>query len=345
MLYFAAQADFLKAIQSSFERGYSYNIMLTMLTWFAMAVAPLLAGMVLWRFRHLLIFFARRQLNQIFQHDARTRVASHLRDRRIPLDVFLPGERSNRLLFRVNLVEHGIGRFKLAVLDEVPGSWRRNLVNKRVLLRSKPFRFGGEKLNSFYTFVRRGTVREGQLAELVVLTPDRYMYTARRRHKRKRLARPGVVRFRIWDGSKKATFLMSTPDFESEEPRPDVTWKPASRVVNISEGGMRLNLAVKHPEQIPKPNTDLVLELMVMDPGNKRFSKFLVMAAVRSVSRLSDGGVSLGLEFIAEAARTASRQVEWTPVYDSVKGVADLLHRMQPAKKPPRRKVELTPPD
>ncbi|MGE4553046.1 MAG: hypothetical protein AB7D57_08035 [Desulfovibrionaceae bacterium] len=341
MLYFTAQADFLKAIQSSFERGYSSNLMLTMLLWLALAMIPLLVGVVVWQLRHLLIFFARRQWNQIFQHDARVRVAAHLRDRRLPLDVFLPGQRSNRLLFRVNLVEHGLGRFKLAVLDDVPASWRRNLMNKRVLLRTRPFRFGGQKLNSFYTFVRRTSTREGRLGELVVLTPDHYIYSARRRHKRMRLARPEAVRFRIWDGAKKATFLMAKPDFESEEPRPDVTWKPVSRVVNISEGGLRLNLAVKHPEQTPKLNTDLVVELTVMDPANKRFHKFLVLAAVRSVFRLDDRSVGLGLEFIAEAARTASRQVEWTPVYDSVKPVADLLHRIRPEKKPERPKVDL----
>lgn len=328
MIPLDAQLAFLQEIQQAFERGYNQHKVTTVLLGFVLVAAPILAAFWVWRNWPMLSFHLRRFYGQHREKEYRLAVAKYLRKRRVPVEVFLIGRKTNKLLCKADVSAHGGGRCRLGLLDRLPSSWRRALIGRKVMVLTKPFRMQGERLNGFATYLKSVRIRAGEITEITVLTPDVYTYAPRRRFPRKRVARPGAVRFRVWGQAKRNSFMITVPDFESGDAGPEAGAKKGSRVVNISQGGLLLLVRPKSEEQQVRQNEELILELMVLDPANRRFEEFLLKGMVRSVSRTPEGAWGLGVEFVAQGERTASRQVEWRSVADGVEGIHRLLTAM-----------------
>lgn len=336
MLPFAAQTAYLTEIKEAFMRGSDNEKVLAVLIGFASVAGPFLLLLLLFRFRVWILFHVRRFWNRLFHARRREQLASFLKQRRLPLEVFIVTRTATQVLCKADLSVYSRSRYRLGLLDTIPVSRARVLLGKRIMVITRPFKFKGRRLNSFQSYIKSVRGRGDEITDLVVFSPDRFVHAPRRRFPRKRLARQGAVRFRMWGPAKKNSFNITKPDFESQVEGPKAMRKHIPRVINISQGGILVLVYMRPPQSAFKVGEELVMELTVLNAAERRFETFLLLGGVRSIAHGLYGARTIGIEFKYRGLRNEGRQLEWKPLPKGLADLARLLDAMQ--KSAPRKR-------
>lgn len=321
-----AQIWFFRDIQRAFSKGADTDVIINILTKFVLIALPLIFVFVVIRYRDKVEFFIRRAIN-MKQHAAiRLRIAQHLKNRRLVLEIYVQKSNTQQFVGRGTVAKIGLKRMSIGFVSEVPNALSRVISGKRVICYCRPFKVGGASVNSFHSYMIKTKPGVSGIKYAIMYTPAEYIHTVRRSTSRKRPGKPGTVKVRLWGAAKKDKFMVLVPDFETDDREVSAeTWKAGARVVNISAGGLKLELHPKSGQGQPKVNEHVVLEVMILDPSKKSFTPFVFTGAVRNISRPKSGAVYLGIQFLAIGERTGSRAVTWQAVRDEVPELKAIL--------------------
>ena len=337
MVPFVAQVAYLTQIKEAFLRGSDHDKVVAVLIGFASIVVPLVLVLLAIRYRSWLAFHLRRMWQGMLHKQRREQVARFLHMRRLPLEVYILGRTSTQILCKADLSDYGNGWYRLGLLAPMPASRTRVILGKRIMIVTRPFKFKGQRYNSFQSYIRSIRGRGDEITDLVILTPDRFVHLPRRRFPRKRLARQGAVRFRIWGPAKKNSFTITKPDFESEVEGPKAMRKRIPKVINISQGGILILVYMRPPQGTFRVGEELVMELTVLNAVERRYDHFLLMGGVRSISHGLHGAQTVGIEFKYQGLRNLNRQLEWISLPQGLPELAGLLEAMQKRPAPAKQ--------
>lgn len=321
-----AQVAFFRDIQHAFSKGVDPDVLLAILLKFALIAVPLVTIFVVWRYWDKLYFFSLRAYNMKKHEVVRKRIAQHLASRRVTLEVYVLKSRTQQFVGRATISKIGLKRMSLGFMTDVPNALSRVLLGKRIICYCRPFKVGGSSVNSFHSYIIKTKPGVAGIKSALLHTPAEYVNTVRRCAPRKRPAKPDAVKVRLWGIAKKDKFAVLAPDFETDHGGDTaMSWKAKSTVVNISSGGLKLEIHPKRGQVQPKVNEQVVLEVMVLNPAKKSFVTFFFTGAVRSVARPPTGAVYLGIQFMAQGERTGSRAVKWRSLQGEVCELKALL--------------------
>ncbi|MBU1247572.1 MAG: hypothetical protein KKB70_02645 [Proteobacteria bacterium] len=319
-----AQVWFFRDIQRAFGKGVDPEVLIEVLLKFVLIAGPLVMIFVVWRYWDKVVFFGTRAYNMKKFKPIRTCIAKHLK-KRVTLEVYVVGAKAQQFIGRATVTKFGKKRLSVGFVTEVPNALSRVITGKRIICYCKPFKVGGKRINSFYTYILRTQPGVAGIKSAIMYTPADYIDTVRRSTARKRLGQAGAVRVKLWGAAKKEKFTVLAPDFETVEQDDKSSWKAGTKVVNISAGGLKLEVHPKRGMVQPKVNEQVVLEVMILNPSKSTFSKFILIGALRNVARPPSGTVYLGIQFLSLGERTGSRTVKWQTIKDEVPEIAKLL--------------------
>lgn len=331
MIQFHAQSDYLYSVQNTFAHG-SGRLNLVEVFGLILAVAlPVVLLSALWYYRHYLTFLLTRFFSRILFFRRQGVIASYLVSKGIIVEISLltnSGIGRNICYARIESVYNG--KMVLDIVRAAPT--RMNFRGKRVMCFVKQFSFKGARYNSFVTYVHSFERKGTEIKGLTLLTPMRYRYTIRRKHVRKRISRPDMVRVKVWDISKRQSFMNKRPDIYTVPDQSRYQGRTFLTVGNISEGGIRI--FVNNPKSnLPslKVNDQLVMRISIKNPGTKQYFFVTVIGTIRSRYISKGGAVGLGLQFtsLGEKVGDGSGRYEWKNVVDEVRPIARFLEKFQ----------------
>lgn len=327
MIEFLVQSDYLRQVQRAFVRNGNTDVVGALAQVLLVAV-PLIAVMVLWRYRHHLAFGVGHFLAGLIARRRHRIIENYLVSRGVMLEVCLyTPEGVGMKICDARVSSVAGGRMRLRLINVA--STTVKLKNARVVCFAKPFSYSGKRLNAFITYIghmeRRGVV----LKALTLLTPIRYRYVIRRRHARHRVASEGAVRVKAWSGRRANSFWLAKPDLQTVN-NPALYGKKTRLVVdNISAGGLRmfvLNPGVGLPSM--QKGNQLVLRVSIWNPRTKKFVYFTALGTIRSRFSGSGGAVGLGIQFTSEGEKLDDRYT-WHSVKGEIKPLAKFLAQLQ----------------
>lgn len=325
-----AQLDYLRDVQQTFAHGSGRLDLFEVFSVILAFVGPVVALAALWYYRHRLWFLVVRGFTRIFLAKRQSIIENYLVSKGVIIEVSLlekDGTMGRQLCYaRIETIYGG----KLMLGTVKAGPTRAELRSKRVLCFVKQFSLRGRKYNSFvsyiHSFERRGTA----LTKLVLLTPMRYRFTIRRKHVRKKVNRPDVIRVKVWDVAHRRDFSSRKPEMYTVADPAKYKGKTYLRVGNISPGGMRL--FVHNPRGgLPSMQVggQLVLRISLKDPGSRQFFFFTVVGTIRSRFKAKNDSFGLGIQFTAvgEKSLDGSGRFDWKNVSGEVKILERFLER------------------
>ncbi|MEF2144319.1 MAG: hypothetical protein V3573_02635 [Desulfovibrionaceae bacterium] len=318
------QVDFLKQIQVSFNEGVPSDVIYHVLKNFLYVAMPTVLLFVIIRYYSFLSFFCRRAWDMQRNGARRGKIAHYIQQKELAVGLYLITGKTRQYLGNCRLYRFSRSRMGLSVTSEIPSSLRRVLQGKKVLCITRPFRVGRRRLNSFASYVRRVQVHGGLVRGLVLLTPDEYIFTSRRKRPRLRILREQGVRLRVWNSAKKASFVHVPPDYKSVDSE-DLNWKASAVATDISSGGMKMRLRPQRNSPVFLEQDELVLEVQVFNPADKNYRAFYLLGVVRSSARLKGGLLAVGVQFRAQGERTGNRGVRWHYVDEEIGPLRVLL--------------------
>ena len=244
MIDFWVQSNYLRQVQRTFGGSGNLDILSYMTQVFLVAI-PVVAVVVLWKYRHMLAFGVGHLAAGLVSGRSHRIIENYLVSKGVMLEICLytpEGVGMKICDARVNSVVRG--RMNMQLINVASATMK--LKSSRVICFAKPFSYSGKRINAFISYIshmdRRGVV----LKELTLLTPIRYQFIIRRRHARQRVAGEGAVRVKMWSGRKVNSFWMTRPDLQTVNNPARYGREPRLVVENISAGGMRL--FVLHPK-------------------------------------------------------------------------------------------------
>ncbi len=326
-----AQMQFIRDIQHSFGKGVDPDVLIEILLKFALIATPLVILFVIWHLWDKIFFYAQRSYYMRKNELVRTRIAQHLKLKRVVLEIYVLSTKSQQFIGRATVVKFGYKKIIVGFVSDVPNALSRVVTGKRVICYCKPFKVGGQRINSFHSYILRTKPGVAGIKSAVLLTPAHYIDTVRRSSPRKRVAKAGAVKVKLWGAAKRDKFMVLAPDFETGElGDAKTTWKAAASVVNISAGGLKFEIHPKSGQVQPKVPEQVVLEILILNPAGKSFTSFTLLGAVRSVVHPRSGAVRLGIQFLSIGERTGSRAVNWKTVQGDVEEIAAIIGQGSP---------------
>lgn len=327
MIDFLVQSDYLRQVQRTFGGSGNLDI-LGNLTQVALVAVPVIAVMVLWKYRHILTFGIGHFVTGVVARRSHRIIENYLVSKGVMLEICLytpEGVGAKICDARVGSVIRG--RMNMQLVNMTSAVVR--LKNTRVICFAKPFSYSGRRINAFISYIshmdRRGVV----LKELTLLTPIRYQFIIRRRHARQRVAGEGAVRVKAWSGRKVNSFWMTRPDLQTVNNPALYGRKNRLVVENISAGGMRV--FILHPKRGLPPlqkGNQLVLRVSIWNPKTKKFAYFTALGTIRSRFSNTSGAIGLGLQFTSEGEKVGTRYT-WHTVKGEIKPLAKFLEQLQ----------------
>ncbi|HBU38345.1 MAG TPA: hypothetical protein DEB70_11150 [Planctomycetaceae bacterium] len=324
MIHFTTQFDYLRDVQRSFEGGAGRVDMVGVFAKILIVAAPVVLLMAFWHYRHRIGFAISRSIVRLFSFRGRRIVQDYLVKKGVLFEIFLyTGNGVGRRIGMARATDVQSGRMLLDIVDIKPLGL--NLKGARVICFTKPFTLSGKKKNAFVTFVSSYVKRGGTIREMSLLTPVRYQFEIRRRHKRKRIVREGAVRVKLWDISKRNSFFMAKPDLQTVNNPARYGKKMRLSVENISAGGIRL-LIMNPSGRLPSlsPGHQFILRVSVWSPKTRKFSYFTVVGTIRSRFKGKGGSIGLGIQFTAEGMKIDGKY-QWASLHGEVKALAQFL--------------------
>lgn len=324
MIHFMTQYDYLRDVQRSFEGGAGRVDLIGVFAKILFVAVPVILLMALWHYRHWIWFAITRFAVRLLGYRGRRIVQNYLVEKGIVFEIFLYSSTGvGRRVGMARAANVQSGKMRLDIVDIKPLGL--NLKGARVICFTKPFTFSGKKKNAFVTFVSSFQRRGSIIQEMSLLTPVRYQFVIRRRHQRKRLAREGAVRVKLWDISKRGSFFMIKPDLQTVNNPARYGKNMRLAVENISAGGMRL-LILNPSGRLPSLSAghQFILRVSVWSPKTRKFSYFTVVGTIRSRFKGKKGAIGLGIQFTAEGVKVGGRY-QWKSLHGEVKALAQFL--------------------
>lgn len=326
MVEFLVQSNYLRQVQRTF--GGSADIdFLGMLVQVFLVAAPVAAVVLLWKYRHVILFTAGRLLGLVLWGKRNRTIENYLVSKGVLIDICLyTSEGVGRKLCSARIRSVARGKMNLELVDVSPVALK--LKNARVICFVKPFSFSGKRVNSFVTIIshmkRRGVV----IKSMTLYAPARYRFTIRRRHARQR-TREGSVRVKAWSGRKVGTFWMTRPDVQTVNNPTRMDGAMRLQVENISAGGMRM-FVVNPGKGLPalQPGNQLILRVSIWNPKVKKYMYFTALGTIRSRFAGRKGAVGLGIQFTSEGEKIGSRYT-WHTVKDEIQTLAKFLAQLE----------------
>lgn len=321
-----AQVWFFRDIQRAFGKGVDPDLLISILFKFVFIAGPLVAVFVTWHYWDKVIFFTLRAYNIWKFLPIRKRIAKHLKQNRMTLEIYVVGAKAQQFIGQATMTKFGRKRMSIGFISEVPNALSRVITGKRIICYCKPFKVAGQRINSFHTYIIRTKPGVSGIKSMIMHTPAEFIDTVRRSSARKRLGKPSAVKILLWGAAKKEKFLLLAPDYETDDTVDDgSTWRAASKVVNISAGGLKLEIHPKRGKVQPKVNEQVVLDVKIFNPASKSFTQFILLGAVRNIARPPSGAVYLGIQFLSLGERTGSRAIKWQTLRGEVEGIKKIL--------------------
>ncbi|KAB1440278.1 hypothetical protein [Pseudodesulfovibrio senegalensis] len=327
MTGFHPKTDFLFNVQNTFAHGSGRLDVVQVFGLILLVVAPVVILSALWYYRRFLWFLLVRSFTRLVFFRRQGVIENYLVSRGVVVEVILLEEgRLGRQLCYARIESVFGGRMELQVVKADPT--RLDLKGRRVICFVKQFSLSGKKFNSFVTYVRdferKGTVLKG----VHLLTPMRYRFTIRRKHVRKKINRPDVVRVKVWDIAKRRNFTSRRPDIYTVSDPSRYQGRPFLTVGNISPGGIRLfvhNPAKRLP--LLAINEPLVMRVSIKDPATRQFFFVTVIGTIRSRNSKEKGVLGLGIQFTSqgESMGDGSGRIQWKRVVDGVPALERFL--------------------
>lgn len=327
MTGFYTQMDYLHNVQNTFAHGSGRLDIVQVFGLILLVVAPVVMFSALWYYRRFLWFLLVRFFTRILFFRRQGVIENYLVSRGVVIEVILlEGGRLGRQVCYARMESVYGGRMQLQIVKADPT--RLDLKGRRVICFVKQFSLSGRKYNSFVTYVRdferKGTVLKG----LHLLTPMRYRFTIRRKHVRKKINRPDVVRVKVWDIAKRRDFTSRRPDISTVSDPSRYQGRTFLTVGNISPGGIRIfvhNPTKKLP--VLDVNEPLVMRVSIKDPATRQFFFVTVIGTIRSRSSKEKGMLGLGIQFTSqgESMGDGSGRMQWKRVVDGVPALERFL--------------------
>ncbi|MBN2139419.1 MAG: hypothetical protein JW718_00305 [Desulfovibrionaceae bacterium] len=322
------QLDFLRVIQDTFARGSTKTDVDKVILQFFVLLIPLILLFLIWYYYHFLSFYLRWLAGKFRRRKSREKIRNYFLSQNVRLQVVLVDRSGPIPLCSATVASFEKGRMVLDV--ESARSVRFRLVGRRVVCFCNPFQVGGRKYNSFESYVLGARWVGPGLAALRLFSPPGFRYSVRRKHRRKRIGRPGVIKVRVWSGAKVGNLMATTPDFETPDPGQEGQATNLAEVVNISAGGMRLNLTLGEGAAAPRQGDDLGLLVGVLDPDKRLHKTFIIMGSVQSVFPAKGGAVGVGVKFNSQGrTRGDGTLIHWTKVGEEVKDLAEVMAKLE----------------
>ncbi|SKA95235.1 hypothetical protein SAMN02745704_02652 [Paucidesulfovibrio gracilis DSM 16080] len=330
------QEWFFREIQRAFREGVPPDVLFSILAKYLLIGGAIVAGFALWRYREWLLFHVRRLWNSRRYADDRQRIAAHLIGRKFVVGIYFYTRHSRQYLGTGVITGFKGSNLTVYLTSEVAGSMRRTLIGRRVQFFFRPFRAGGKRINSFVSYIRGVRMGDGRIRSLQAFVPDHFAAVPRRKHVRLRIRQNGGVRVKLWCENKKKQFWVTAPDYETPETSTTTpSWKATAIPLDISPGGIKVQIRPQRTSPILRISEEVVLELLILDRANKTFHTFLLLGVVRNVMRPGGGVVMLGIQFRALGERVASRSVDWKLVGNEVPPLQKILERLRAKPKCP----------
>ncbi|MBG0790273.1 MAG: hypothetical protein H0S80_07240 [Desulfovibrionaceae bacterium] len=327
MIDYRVQSDYLRQVQRTFEGGGNLDV-LGHLYQVLLVAAPVLAVMVLWRYRHLIAFGVGHAVSSVFARRNHRVIENYLVSKGVLLEVCLYTPDGVGMKICDARVESVVrGRMNLQLVNVVAATLK--FKNFRVICFAKPFAYSGRRINAFISYIGRMDRKGVVLKHLSLMTPIRYQYIIRRRYARRRVAREGAVRVKAWAGRRVNSFWMAKPDMQTVNNPADYGKNTRLVVDNISAGGLRLY--VRHPKPGLPPmqkGNQLVLRVSIWNPKRKKFAYFTALGIVRSRFSGASNSIGLGIQFVAEGEKAGSGYT-WHPVRGGIKTLAKFLAQLE----------------
>ncbi len=326
------QLDYLRDVQQTFAHGSGRLELVEVFGIILAIVGPLVLLAALWYYRRYLWFLIVRGFTRVFMFKRQGLIETYLVSKGIILEVSIlekDGTVGRHVCYaRIETVLGG--KLMLQIVEAAPT--RVDLRGKRVICFVKQFALRGNKYNSFVTYIhsfdRKGIV----LKKLILLTPMRYRFIIRRKHVRKKVNRPDIIRVKAWDVVKRHTFASKKPDLYTVSEPARYKGKTYMQVGNISPGGIRLFVFNPRKELPPMQVGDqLVLRISIKDPGSRQFFFFTVIGTIRSRFKGKDGSIGLGIQFssLGEKMPDGSGRFHWRKVSDEVTVLKRFLEKFK----------------
>lgn len=327
----AAQLDYLREIQNSFAHGSGKLDLLQVFGIIISYVLPVLLAVLLWRYRSLLKFYWARSMASIFHGAAHGDIEKYLTNKAVMLEVHaLESHGIGKLLCHVRISSVFSGKMALEVVKSEPTALQ--LRGRKIICLCKPFIYGGERLNSFVTYVAFVRKRGALIRKLVLLSPLRYRFTIRRKHTRQKVTQQDMFRVKAWDGRRRSNFWQHRPDIQTLSRATTASDKMRLRVGNISPGGVRLFIEKPNTMSLPPltANQTLILRISIQQPKTKKFVYFTVLGTIRSRFKTKNGSIGVGIQFTAVAEKVPGETggYRWRSVKDEVPALAQFLKRL-----------------
>lgn len=327
MIDFLVQSNYLRQVQRTFGGGGQMDA-LGFLSQVALVAIPVIAVMVLWKYRHLLVFGVGNFISKTLFKRRHSIIENYLVSKGVRLEVCLYTSQGVGQKICDARVGSVVGsKMTLQLIDVTSATMK--LKNARVICFAKPFAFSGKRINAFVTYVsfmrRRGVV----LKEMILLTPIRYQFIIRRRHARRRISSEGAVRVKAWSGRKANSFWLTRPEIQTVNNPARYGRKSRLSIENISAGGMRvyvINPTGKLPPM--QKGNQLVLRVSIWNPSTKKFAYFTALGTIRSRFSGMGGAIGLGIQFTAEGEKLENRYT-WHKVSGEIKSLAKFLAQLQ----------------
>lgn len=327
MVEFLVQSDYLRQVQRTFG-GVGNLHVLEYVAQVALVAVPVLAVMVLWRYRHLLAFGFGHVLAGIFARRSHRIIENYLVSKGVMLEICLytpEGVGMKICNARVKSVVRGRMRMQLV---NVSASTLR-FKNSRVICFAKPFAYSGKRINAFVSYIRHMDRKGVVLKDLTLMTPIRYQYIIRRRYARRRVASEGAVRVKAWSGRKVNSFWLTRPEMQTVNNPAHYGQNTRLAVENISAGGLRMYVLRPKPGMPPmQKGNQLVLRVSIWNPKKKKFAYFTALGVIRSRFSGAGGSIGLGIQFVSEGEKTGTRYT-WHAVRGGIKPLAKFLAQLE----------------
>ncbi|GAB7024454.1 PilZ domain-containing protein [Salidesulfovibrio brasiliensis] len=171
-----------------------------------------------------------------------------------------------------------------------------------------PTSVNGTRINVF-----SATAGKADAERIVLETPRHFGYVKRREHVRKKVMDQQFIRVRLWVSPMDSTyeFQDSPPDVGVNSYAQDDSGHEANTVINISNGGMALNVRNQNLPPACVTGGPVVLNIFLFNFREKEFKPYWCAGEIRSMEGGEEGYTRVGIAFTGSGSPREDGCIDW----------------------------------